>query len=206
MSENKENQSIDEFKRELRNKVIQAIVAGVVAIIVAIGAATLTLVSNLPGSVGIVPRGAVAAFDLEACPTGWSPFAHAWGRFIVGAVSTADLGKIPGDFRQDDGGANLVERTFGLPGGEQAHILLPNEIPEHRHFLAADVGEDGRNNVLTQSNTIKITDGAAVGHDPWYILRGTSEVATLGLSSAFGGSEAHNNMPPYVALHYCRKD
>ncbi len=48
-------------------------------------------VKTLPGTVGLVPKGAVIAFWPEpgvkpedVCKDGWSPFPQAWGRFIVG--------------------------------------------------------------------------------------------------------------------------
>ncbi|WP_172330323.1 hypothetical protein [Mangrovicoccus sp. HB161399] len=75
-------------------------------------------------------------------------------------------------------------------GGEETHKLTPDEMPRHDHE----------------------PDGRLEGY--WANVRGDS--ATNGFQGgsyrvtsrkpvAAGGSEAHNNMPPYIALYFCKK-
>ena len=69
----------------------------------------------LPGVLGI-PAGTVAAFNLTACPGGWSALPGTAGRFIVG---TGTLG--------------VNTYSLGAVGGEASHQLTLNEMPAHRH-------------------------------------------------------------------------
>lgn len=70
------------------------------------------------GPTSVVPSGAVMAFDLSACPSGWSPVTAAQGRFIVG---TGTLGS-------DSYG-------LGATGGEAQHSLTIAEMPAHEHGI-----------------------------------------------------------------------
>jgi microcystin-dependent protein len=78
------------------------------------------------------------------------------------------------------GGLEPVE--IGDVGGETEHTLTLNEIPEHRHML-------GRNN-------LRATDGGATLR-----AEGWSYISTAYTYPA-GGGEAHNNMPPWIALNF----
>jgi hypothetical protein len=72
------------------------------------------LISTLGG----VPTGAVAAFDLrERCPDGWSDFDALRGRVIIGA------GK----------GDGLAQRDFGQLAGAEKVTLTLRQIPPHTH-------------------------------------------------------------------------
>lgn len=190
-------QSFDEFKQEFRKKIYAAIAAGVIVVITAIAAATWALVKNLPGKIGLIPSGTVAAFDLVTCPTGWSPYNRSWGRFIIGAVSTEQLGEIPGAFRQDGAGSNLVERPFGTAGGVQSHTLTIDEMPAHDH--GGTTGDANAGPFIEYP-----AQRGAAGR-----LHGDVPFSTSGHSHSIprqGGNQPHENMPPYVALHYCKKD
>jgi len=72
------------------------------------------------GGADIVPSGAVMAFVLSACPSGWSPLVAARGRFVIG---TGTLGS----------------DTYGLmaTGGKARHTLTVAEMPNHTHGLFA---------------------------------------------------------------------
>jgi len=65
---------------------------------------------------GIIPSGAVMAFDLAACPAGWSELTDARGRVVVG-MNSAD--------------GNFDSR--GEVGGEKSHTLTIAEMPSHSH-------------------------------------------------------------------------
>lgn len=71
----------------------------------------------------------------------------------------------------------------GATGGEATHKLTVNEIPSHEH-LTGNRASYGTGNV-----------NATIGY---YNSGSTSSVST----SLTGGSQAHNNMPPYLAV-YC---
>ena len=143
-----------------------------------------------------LPSGAVVAFDREdGCPPGWSEYREADGRFIVGT----------GRHTVHDRYATEVTE-FGLRemGGERTHRLSVDEMPSHEHEIGIrpwpgdhggplEVGHSvGGNNDRTR---IDADDGP-----PWAGL-----VSSLYATGA-GGSQAHNNMPPWVALKYCRRN
>ncbi len=59
------------------------------------------------GTASSVPSGAVMAFNLSACPTGWSEYAPAYGRFIRGIDKSGTNidpsgQRSPGDVQADD--------------------------------------------------------------------------------------------------------
>lgn len=74
---------------------------------------------------------------------------------------------------------NLTSYLRGDHGGEETHTLSLAEMPTHEH-VRVTVGNDN-----------------AGGDYP--ILRPGSPA-----SHGLGGGESHNNMPPYVALDFCR--
>ena len=143
-----------------------------------------------------IPPGTIAAFVLPSCPGGWSSFKEAGGRFIVGAGE-----------HLEGGNKDQINRTLstyeisyvqGEPkyqtGGEEKHQLIEDEMPEHNHSLGRFRGE--QNDFLAGS-----TAGFGIASN----FNNRVEVAESKAISDTGKSQAHNNMPPYIALYFCRK-
>lgn len=135
------------------------------------------------------PAGAVLAFDLPSqCPDGWSPFAEGQGRVVVGA-----------SFGIDDNlfrGTALTQRKYRDHGGEERVTLTEAQMPEHRH-ISGDFDS--------------IMTGVGAGQAPAGLLEdiqesGRANLYRRGAMPVAGGSEPHNNMPPYIALYLCKKD
>jgi microcystin-dependent protein len=87
--------------------------------------------------------------------------------------------------------------TLGETGGEQAHTLSVSEMPTHIHAL----------NAVTPTGTIALP-GATVqlatsGNYEQY--RGYSSPVAMspGTVSSIGGSQAHQNMQPFLTLSFC---
>ena len=128
--------------------------------------------------VDVIPSGAVMAFDLAHCPTGWSEFTSARSRVIVGLN--------PND-------ANF--NSLGKIGGEKTHKLTLTEMPSHSHRIGplwAGTAQGG---------------GATRIEAPWDVgdaggRRATGYLTTDSKGSSFG----HNNLQPYIALIYCVKN
>lgn len=82
---------------------------------------------------------------------------------------------------------------LGTSQGEAAHTLTVNEMPQHTHQVSASSkmagAESPANNVWAELN------GA---YDPPATMVSMSQSA-IGLS---GGSQPHNNMQPYLVLHF----
>jgi hypothetical protein len=128
------------------------------------------------------PAGAVLAFDLPACPSGWTAYAPAAGRNVIG------VGAGPG----------LSTRTLGQTGGEESHVLSTAEMPAHSHTERIP---------LPQSSSLAVASASDVAGGSRYSVQpsgGAQDGGDLTTGST-GGGAAHNVMDPYVALLYCKK-
>jgi hypothetical protein len=185
-------QTMLEFQKEFRGKLYAAVATSLVAGLIAAILGIWAYAKTLPGSVGLTPPGAVLAFDRkDGCPTGWQSYPQAWGRFIIGAVEAGDIRKIPGGFIRDARGVDLTPKPFGEPNGEEMHVLTEPEMPVHIHSLKLD------------SRWGDKTDMKSFG---WGGDNGLGAPQLEASTLPAGGSAAHNNMPPYVALYFCRKN
>lgn len=92
----------------------------------------------------------------------------------------------------------------GSTGGEAAHTLSQEEMPRHYHLTMAP----NKNTTSSQTTTY----GAVLPTVEWQVSEG------VGVASDFlantdnvpsdcytGGSKAHNNMPPYLAVYMWRR-
>lgn len=122
-----------------------------------------------------VPSGAIMAFSKSECPSGWKIYREAHGRTIIGA------GK----------GDGIKVKTLFEKGGEEKHTLTLSELPSHQHETI----------VGAQSATAKWGFGDKV-NSIWAKSWGSYP---NGMTSLVGEDQAHNNMPPYIALRYCVK-
>lgn len=82
----------------------------------------------------------------------------------------------------------------GSTGGEITHKLTAAEMPTHAHYMASgNAGGDG---------TWKPDAGQYLVTDVTYDT--TTWWAQIGMNNA-GGSEAHNNMPPYLSVYIWKR-
>ncbi len=133
-------------------------------------------------------EGAVVAFDRtlkdRVCPQGWTLFEPAGGRTIVGAGShqnTDANGRPLTNYPAYQDGPSVAV------GGEEAVTLTLNQVPEHTHSYDRASGSGTKVN------------GFAAG-------AGENEYVAEAQTSIAGKGQAHNNMPPYLALFFCRKN
>jgi hypothetical protein len=129
------------------------------------------------------PTGAVMYFDLTACPAGWSSFAPAHGRYVVGLR--------PGGTLERAVGTALAEGEDRATG-RHTHTITD---PGHSHSGPADSSLSG-GNVQVQS-----FQGSA---DPG-TLSLTTNLAATGITVNAAGEVTGTNAP-YVQLLACRKD
>lgn len=148
--------------------------------------------------------GAVVAFDRSdaaaggACPEGWSYFEPAGGRMIVGAGREHENRDVAGNplakyaaFSDD-----MTQSKANAVGGEERHLLTEAEMPSHSHAFSGHPVTKG-NAVPDLASPRPLSTGGAVDRGSY---------APAGDISAAGGNQPHNNMPPYVALYYCKRD
>lgn len=185
-------ENLDELKRELESQARQQAAKWIISSIVILVGFAVTgwwfylqpkIDDYIRNKADGLPSGAVVAFlssESEPCPgDNWEIYNDVKGRFIVGA------GK----------GDGLTLRELGKSGGEQMHILKGDELPSHNHDIYFSLGEGGAaplnwfNNAKTNNTVASQSRGPDTGgHQPFV-----------------GKNQPHNNMPPYIALYYCKK-
>lgn len=161
------------------------------------------VLSGQDGTNADLPTGTVAAFDRDyksesACPEGWDYYEPAGGRFIIGAgehnnkwfdniSGEAKAIKIYQGYSQEKYTGRIGTIDSRATGGAEVHSLTPDEMPRHRHGLTHQ-GSDYSVDYPGPGNAIGVT-------------RTIGSVNT----DLSGGGKPHNNMPPYIALYFCKK-
>lgn len=84
--------------------------------------------------------------------------------------------------------------TAGSTGGEETHTLTFDEMPEHTHPMYS--GNAGGDSEWTPDEGAYLVDSVTQKKTTWW--------ARLGMSYA-GGGNAHNNMPPYLAVYMWKR-
>jgi len=84
--------------------------------------------------------------------------------------------------------------VLGQMGGEAAHTLTTNELPAHTHTPAAV-----STNAVTTSPSGNLWAAAAA--NPFSTGAANSTMAPGSVTNA-GGSQPHNNEPPYLVLNF----
>ena len=127
-------------------------------------------------------------------------------------------GRVPVNSGGNSTGPGLTTRRLGQRSGEENHILQINEMPQHNHTATLDNG----------SASIKISTGDGTTNDPAgnFLAKGVTpaagpvpaNVANIYATTSnstmagdltgtptinnTGGSQAHNNMQPWLGLNY----
>ena len=84
--------------------------------------------------------------------------------------------------------------TQGEAAGQETHTLSMSEMPQHIHFLTAS-SLDANLPIATGSRLAAFNNG--------YIAPANlTTIAPQTVGNA-GGSQAHNNMSPYIAVNFC---
>jgi microcystin-dependent protein len=90
-------------------------------------------------------------------------------------------------------GAGLSNRAVGQSGGQAQVALDEDELPAHTHAMHAATGEPTTN--MPGSSVLPSKGGAYGAADG--ALMNEDAVTTA------GGSQPHENMPPYMVMNYC---
>lgn len=156
----------------------------------------------LPPTGDTLPVGSISAYGGENIPTNWL-------KCNGQAVSRTDypelFNAIGTTYGSGDGSTtfnlpNISERvivgnngdgefSLGNTGGEKEHTLTVDEMPSHTHLYNASIGTGNAEGSL------------AFGTSSGSVISGQYGIA---IQNA-GGSQAHNNMQPYIALNYIIK-
>ena len=169
--------------------------------------------------------GAVVAFDLtetrirnktsaqydaksDGCPSGWIPFTPSHGRMIVGA---GDPEEAPRGLGSDENDVALTNRLVRNTGGTEKHKLVSGELPRHEHSIIGQNADNTDAGLLGWGRGMSLEkdtdDGLRIvvrNREPYNSNKG--ELVARMSDDSESGVQLHHNMPPYLALYYCKKD
>ena len=156
----------------------------------------------LPPTGDTLPVGSISAYSGENIPTNWLKC----NGQAISRTTYADLFSVIGTtYGSGDGSTtfnlpNISERvivgnngdgefSLGNTGGEKEHALTINEMPSHTHLYRASIGAGNAEGTLNFGGQ----NGGVISGSYGNAIQNT------------GGSQAHNNMQPYIALNYIIK-
>ena len=136
---------------------------------------------------GGMPSGAVMAFNLASCPSGWSEYTPARGRFIRGIDSTGtnDPDGVRALGSTQDDGVESHQHDSPLVGNTGGHPSAPSQV----FGSGATAASTGQNIEILIDSSSKATEGDEVSY------RSSANISAI--------SETR---PINVALLYCEKD
>lgn len=141
------------------------------------------------GTDATAPAGEVGFFALATCPSGWSAYGPAQGRYVVGLPPSGTLEGTTGTALADE---------EDRPVGKHSHAVVD---PGHTHDIEVDPVLDGGN---VTAQRVTGTADAQTGFLQQTVV-GKALKAYTGISIAESGTVAGTNAP-YVQLLACKKD
>lgn len=124
----------------------------------------------------VIPSGVVVAFE-GACPTGWTAYANAKDRVLVGAGN---------------------QYASGQTGGADWLTLTINQMPSHNHKNG--ISDNNSNEIFVYGSTAATPYKYGVEGEPNYTGK------YQGYTETVGGDQAFDNRQAYLALNYCKKN
>ena len=100
--------------------------------------------------------------------------------------------------------------TAGDTGGEAEHTLTTDEMPKHRHYPYGETESGNGNwrfpNIRDRSSIsgkMELTSGTGMygfaSNSTW------NDTSISAVTGNTGGNQAHNNMPPYLAVYMWKR-
>ena len=91
---------------------------------------------------------------------------------------------------------------LGATGGAESVTLTKDQMPNHAHSITSDFGSGGMGRYIDNSANTGATGIAPRNYD--YRFESGTRVGTVSITAS-GGNQAHNNMPPYLAVNMWKR-
>lgn len=102
-------------------------------------------------------------------------------------------GRVPMHLGSSNGGGAIQQ---GQKSGQESITLATAEMPQHNHVMQASSSDGNSTNV---GNALLARENGGI-----YLASAASPVQIqAGMIANAGGSQAHENMQPYLALNFC---
>lgn len=166
---------------------------------------------NNLANANVIPTGLIAAFD-QACPIGWTAYAPAQGRTVVGLGNYTPTAEEQRNFNNNAvtfNPGNITYATendtfgtsanFGRFDGLSFYQLIEGELASHDHNippLNVQLNQSYAQTTSYSGNFPAQGNGVATGA----IMNIAPTTVNAGLDQPFP------MMPPFIVLRYCRKD
>jgi hypothetical protein len=149
-----------------------------------------------------LPENAVIIVDSpNKCPRGWVIFDKSAARVIVGAGNFSD--GMDEKFAFDENGQKLKPYAYHQHGGESFVTLKMPQMPSHSHPVTSS---PPHTNIHDGFGGSPNNYGLRPNYDPNVLPQtGWSQTQHHNFMGTLGNNQPHNNMPPYVALYFCKK-
>lgn len=90
----------------------------------------------------------------------------------------------------------------GATGGEATHKLTVDEMPSHGHSVRVDWTDI---EAIRKKNTVVVNGSTAVTANTSGTVAGSMGIDRGTDCKSTGGSQAHNNMPPYLTVYVWKR-
>ena len=131
--------------------------------------------------------------DADGCPTGWTDMASSDPAKFAGRMPLAAI-------RSEDPNNPYLYR---VAAGDPSHTLKTEELPGHRHRVVWSGGGNDHTITLNRAR------GDAPNDSQYQLMTNGAESGQAGrhiMTTEVGSGSPHNNMPPYIALYFCKKE
>ena len=162
-----------------------------------------TVVMVNPNATSGIPAGAVMAFDLDSCPSGWSEMPSLTGRTIVGT----------GTYSNSDPNEKIGTTTYsrGNIGGLAYYVMSIGQMPKHNHPIRyGSVLDDGDSDYAANGYRTSAVEfdwiNSGAGPLGGYFGANGDTKGPFANTKYAGGNAPTDNRQPYYALKYCRKN
>ena len=127
------------------------------------------------------------------------------GSIYMSANATSPASFIGGSWERIQGRFLLAASssyTAGSTGGEATHTLTEAELPE----ISGSIGSSSSGSLWsTLGSTKGVFSSTNNVPSPTNTEKGTSNTRTTQVNMSFGSGQAHNNMPPYLAVYVWKR-